>query len=99
MKDYIRSEAFQNTTFAAGWERLFLKYWRRQLLKDTGREKDILRDEQGREYYQAWKYTLPSSNSRSVSFAVTMLVVRRKRGMNYYISNPRRLDSNGDAKM
>jgi hypothetical protein len=56
MKDYIQSPAFQNTNFD-GWERLFLKYWRRKLLKDTGREKDIVRDEQGREYYQAWKYT------------------------------------------
>jgi hypothetical protein len=56
MKDYIQSPAFQDASFD-GWERLFLKYWRRKLLKDTGREKDILRDEQGREYYQAWKYT------------------------------------------
>jgi hypothetical protein len=56
MKDYIQSPAFQNATFD-GWERLFLKYWRRKLLKDSGREKDIIRDEQGREYYQAWKYT------------------------------------------
>jgi hypothetical protein len=56
MKDYIQSPAFQSATFD-GWERLFLKYWRRKLLKDTGREKDILRDEHGREYYQAWKYT------------------------------------------
>jgi hypothetical protein len=56
MKDYIQSPAFQDASFD-GWERLFLKYWRRKLLKDTGREKDILRDEHGREYYQAWKYT------------------------------------------
>jgi hypothetical protein len=56
MKNYIQSPAFQDTNFD-GWERLFLKYWRRKLLKDTGREKDIVRDEHGREYYQAWKYT------------------------------------------
>jgi hypothetical protein len=56
MKEYIQSPAFQNATFD-GWERLFLKYWRRKLLQDSGREKDIIRDEQGREYYQAWKYT------------------------------------------
>jgi hypothetical protein len=64
MKDYIQSPAFQDATFD-GWERLFLNYWRRQLLKDTGREKDILRDEQGREYYQAWKYYTTTEEQQS----------------------------------
>jgi hypothetical protein len=56
LRDYILSPAFQNTSFDAGWERLFLRYWRRRVLKDTGRQKDILQDEQGREYYQAFQY-------------------------------------------
>ena len=57
MQDYIASDEFQNNDFS-GWERLFLRYWRRMILADTGRDKDIIKDENGREYYQAWKYSL-----------------------------------------
>jgi hypothetical protein len=64
MRDYIQSPAFQDATFD-GWERLFLKYWRRRLLKDSGREKDILQDEHGREYYQAWKYYATTKEEQS----------------------------------
>jgi hypothetical protein len=70
MKDCIQSPAFQNTNFD-GWERLFLKHWRRRLLKHAGRDKDIVRDEQGRECYQAWKHTVRPRNSRIASYAVT----------------------------
>jgi hypothetical protein len=54
---YIASDAFQNGTFVSGWERLFFHHRRRQVLKDTGRDKEILVDENGREYYQAYHYT------------------------------------------
>jgi hypothetical protein len=57
MQDYIASDEFRNNDFS-GWERLFLRYWRRKILADTGRDKDIVKDENGREYYQAWKYSL-----------------------------------------
>ncbi|KAL3904428.1 MAG: hypothetical protein SGILL_010072, partial [Bacillariaceae sp.] len=40
MRDYIHSSEFQEATFD-GWERLFLKYWRRRVLKDTNRLKEI----------------------------------------------------------
>lgn len=44
----------------AGWERLFLKYWRMRMLKETGRDAQILTDpETGRQYYQAYRYTTP----------------------------------------
>jgi hypothetical protein len=54
---YIGSDAFQKGTFESGWERLFFHHRRRQVLKDTGRDKEILVDENGREYYQAYHYT------------------------------------------
>lgn len=57
MQDYVASDVFQNNDFS-GWERLFLRYWRQKVLKDSGRDKDIVVDEQGREYYQAWHYSL-----------------------------------------
>jgi hypothetical protein len=60
MRDYIASDEFQKSDFP-GWERLFLRYWRRKILVDSGRDKDIIKDDQGREYYQGWKYTLYES--------------------------------------
>jgi len=55
--DYIQSPKFQNMDTAAGYKRLFLRHWRRLLLQDAGRDKDILVDPAtGREYYQAWRY-------------------------------------------
>jgi len=57
LQKYVQSREFAETNFGRGWERLFLGYWRRRVLKDAGRESDIIRDENGREYYLAWKYT------------------------------------------
>mmetsp|Transcript_16150 Transcript_16150/g.22747 ORF Transcript_16150/g.22747 Transcript_16150/m.22747 type:complete len:526 (-) Transcript_16150:305-1882(-) len=57
IQNYTQSSAFQNNTFDKGWKRLFLNYWRRRILKDARRDQQILKDEQGTEYYQAWKYT------------------------------------------
>jgi hypothetical protein len=37
---------------------MFQKYRRRKFLQETDRTKDIVKEEHGREYYQAWKYTL-----------------------------------------
>jgi len=57
LRDYIRSEEFLSTDFQRGWERLFLGYWRRRVLRDAGREDDILvHPESGRTYYLAWQY-------------------------------------------
>jgi hypothetical protein len=60
MKNYIASDEFQNNNFA-GWERLFLRYWRRKILTDAGRSKDVVKDEYGREYYLGWKYSVYES--------------------------------------
>jgi hypothetical protein len=57
IQKYLESDAFQKTRFD-GWQRLFLKYWRRKILHDAGR--DIVQNEQGREYYLAWRYALKS---------------------------------------
>ena len=56
-KAYVDSDEFRDGALD-GWERLFLRYWRRRMLRDAGREGDIVSDERGREYYQAWQYTL-----------------------------------------
>jgi len=59
--DYIASPQFQNNTFDKGWSQLFLRYWRRKVLDMTDRTKDIIVDPStGREYYQAWRYSVPS---------------------------------------
>jgi hypothetical protein len=57
LRDYIKSPEFLENDFA-GWDRMFLNYWRLKLLQETDRAKDVVKDEHGREYYQAWKYTL-----------------------------------------
>ena len=62
MRQYVTSDAFLNNDFQKGWERLFLRYRRRQFLQETGRDKEILVDEQGREYYQAYHYEYFDSN-------------------------------------
>ena len=54
---FIGSDTFQKSSFESGWERLFFHHRRRQVLKDTGRDKEILVDENGKEYYQAYHYT------------------------------------------
>jgi hypothetical protein len=56
--NYITSDAFQNASFDAGWERLFFEHRRHQVLKDSGRDREILVDENGRKYYQAYHYTV-----------------------------------------
>jgi hypothetical protein len=52
---YISSPDFLNATFS-GWERLFLGYWRREILKDAGRYHEIIQDDRGDSYYQGWTY-------------------------------------------
>jgi hypothetical protein len=58
MQDYIFSPAFLNNTFDAGWERLFLKHWRHQVLHDAQRLNEIILDPDGNQYYTAWQYTM-----------------------------------------
>lgn len=54
-RGYVTSPAFRNNDFEKGWERLFLRYWRRRMLSEAGR--DIVTDENtGKEYYRAWQY-------------------------------------------
>jgi hypothetical protein len=55
IESYIHSPDFQNATFS-GWDRLFLGYWRREILKDAGRYHEIIQDDHGDSYYQGWKY-------------------------------------------
>jgi hypothetical protein len=55
---YIASDTFQQASFDAGWERLFFEYRRRQVLNHSGRDREILVDENGREYYQGYHYTV-----------------------------------------
>jgi hypothetical protein len=56
MRDYIASPKFLNDNFD-GWERLFLKYWRTNVLNETGRLHDIFEDDIGRKYFKSWTYT------------------------------------------
>ncbi|KAL7530555.1 hypothetical protein ACHAWF_003428, partial [Thalassiosira exigua] len=44
--------------FGAGWDRLFLYHRRRMMLRDSGREEEMLTDADGNEYYQAYRYTV-----------------------------------------
>ncbi|KAG7348986.1 hypothetical protein IV203_011583 [Nitzschia inconspicua] len=63
VRQYILSPEFQSNDFEKGWEKLFLRYWRRRVLKEAGR--NILLDPAtGKEYYEGWKYT--STNSSAV---------------------------------
>ena len=65
-REYIASPSFQNTDYEAGWNRLFLRHWRRKMLHVAGRDAQILKDPvTGKEYYQAWKYTSPTPMSKS----------------------------------
>mmetsp|Transcript_9784 Transcript_9784/g.13794 ORF Transcript_9784/g.13794 Transcript_9784/m.13794 type:complete len:519 (+) Transcript_9784:32-1588(+) len=56
MQAYVNSPAFLENDFDAGWERLFLRYWRRKILSDLGRDKDIVTDESGKEFVKTWRY-------------------------------------------
>ena len=59
MRNYLQSDAFRNLDLDKGWERLFLRYWRRSILKWAKRDQFILEDPNTRyKYYQAWRYTL-----------------------------------------
>ncbi|KAL7575710.1 hypothetical protein ACA910_011525 [Epithemia clementina (nom. ined.)] len=72
MYDYLQSNDFVQTDFGQGWQRLFLRYWRRHVLQVTGRDKDIVvRPDNGGggssrlEYYQAYRYyTIRHDQSR-----------------------------------
>ena len=65
LQNYVRSEKFLSTDFQRGWERLFLGYWRRRILRDAGREDDILLDpDSGRTYYMAWQYSGMTQGNR-----------------------------------
>jgi hypothetical protein len=63
--NYIRSARFQNATadFEKGWERLFMRHKRRQVLQKANRIKEIIHDPQGHEYYQGYKYTPDNAGS------------------------------------
>ena len=65
IESYISSDAFQQANFEEGWERLFLHYRRRQILEATGRRKDIVVDDTGTEYYQAYRYEVLDQDQTS----------------------------------
>jgi hypothetical protein len=62
MRDYIASPKFQDQDFEAGWQRLFLRYWRRLVLEAAGR-KVIVDPTTGKEFYEGWKYTSTINSS------------------------------------
>ncbi|CAB9522064.1 expressed unknown protein [Seminavis robusta] len=62
IQNYIASDAFQNANFQRGWERLFLKSRRQELLQVSQREKEVLVDQHGMRYYQAYQYTVLGNN-------------------------------------
>ena len=55
LREYVRSEEYASLDLDRGWERLHLKYWRRKVLEEAGRE--VVTDGEGNEYYLAWNYT------------------------------------------
>lgn len=56
MRAYVSSSEFLETSFD-GWDRLFLQYWRTQVLNETGRLDDTVSDDAGNLYYKSWTYT------------------------------------------
>lgn len=62
IQQYLASDAFQNASFEKGWERLYLQHNRHQILKATGRDKDILKVN-GKQYYQAFHYSRKDSRT------------------------------------
>ena len=64
LQDYIQSDAFIKTDFSKGWERLFLGYWRHKIASDAGRQHDLVQDENGKNYFMAWKYSKMSPSSK-----------------------------------
>ncbi|CAB9503802.1 expressed unknown protein [Seminavis robusta] len=69
IESYIASPKFQNATFEEGWGRLFLKHKRQQMLKDANRVREIVEDEQGKKYYQAYRYSVVGASDNSVDEA------------------------------
>ncbi|KAG7337490.1 hypothetical protein IV203_017601 [Nitzschia inconspicua] len=67
IQQYIQSDKFQNSTesFAASWEKLFLRHKRRMVLEKSGRSSDIIRDPEGNEYYQGYRYS-PDNGGRPI---------------------------------
>ena len=57
LQDYIRSDKFRYTDFDKGWKRLFLGYYRRKILTNAGRQKDLVKDKHGQNYFLSWKYS------------------------------------------
>jgi len=60
-KDYVLGEEFQTSNFT-GWNKLFTRYWRRRILEETKRDNDFVQDDDGNEYYTAWRYTTKKRN-------------------------------------
>ena len=77
MKEFVFSPSFLENDFDAGWDRLFMKYWRHQVLQDANRLDGIVQDDQGNEYYTAWQYTKKVEpyveNAMPVEFATRKL--------------------------
>ena len=42
MRDYVFSSEFRHNTFDAGWERLFLQYWRHKVFQEAGRLNEVV---------------------------------------------------------
>lgn len=65
IQNYIKSESFQNATYGEdSWGRfMFLHHRRQKLLHETGRDKEVVVDENGSRYYQAYQYEYFPRNS------------------------------------
>jgi hypothetical protein len=57
IQSYIASEKFQNASFEEGWEHLFFQHNRQEMLKDAKRVQDIVADDTGKQFYQAYRYS------------------------------------------
>lgn len=67
IEEYIQSDTFVNATqsFAAGWDKLFLRYKRRAVLEKSGRVREIVLDSNGGEYYQGYRYS-PDNRDKAI---------------------------------
>jgi hypothetical protein len=54
---YIESENFQNATYEEGWGHLFFQHNRQDMLKYSKRMKEIVVDDAGKQYFQAYRYS------------------------------------------
>jgi len=66
IQHYLQSDSFRNANFEEGWKKLFLQYTRRQVLAATQRDREIIRDDQGNEYYMAYKYSLMGKKKKDI---------------------------------